>query len=256
MIQIKISVNIIFLIICTTEMPYQRKRGAKKVKKSTGLKNLANKMKTIALKQCETKVASDTAENLQLTHNGTYFKNNFFFTSQGTADPQGLDSAPRSRIGDEIIARGIKFKWWLSNKGDRPNVMYHIYVFYYNTLETPTVSTFWRGTDGVGGTMNRMLDNPNPDRVKVLKKLIVNSKSQYLGVQTTDNASFDREHSQLRELYISLNNKKIVYRRDSSGVPKGWDLGFAVVPYDSYGTLITDNIASFAWSSTFYFKDP
>lgn len=232
-------------------MAYMRKRGAKKVKRSGGLKNLANKMKTIALKQCETKVASDTAENLQLTHNGTYYRNNFFFTSQGTADPQGLDSAPRVRIGDEIIARGIKFKWWLSNKGDRPNVMYHIYVFYYNTLEVPTNSTFWRGTDGVGGTMNRMLDNPNPDRVKVLKKLIVNSKSQYQGV-----APNLKEHSQLRELYISLNNKKIVYRRDSSGVPKTWDLGFAVVPYDAFGTLTTDNIASFAWSSTFYFKDP
>lgn len=231
-----------------------RKRAVKR--KTKPIARLANQMKTIALKQCETKVASDTAENLQLTHNGTYFKDNFFFTSQGTGDPQGLNDSPRSRIGDEIIARGIKFKWWLSNKGDRPNVMYNIYVFYYNTLETPTASTFWRGTDGVGGTMNRMLDNPNPERIKVLKKFVVNSKSQYLGVQTTANASFDKEHSQYRECYISFNNKKIVYRRDSSGTPKHWDLGFAVVPYDAYGTLFTDNIASFAWSSTFYFKDP
>lgn len=228
--------------------PYKKRPLRRKAKP---IQRLANQMKTIALKQCETKVASDTAENLQLTHNGTYFKSNFFFTSQGTGDPQGLDSNPRVRIGDEIIARGIKFKWWLSNKGDRPNVMYNIYVFYYNTLETPTASTFWRGTDGVGGTMNRMLDNPNPDRIKVLKKFVVNSKSQYVG--TAPNL---KEHSQYRECYLSFNNKKIVYRRDSSGVPKHWDLGFAVVPYDSYGTLITDNIASFAWSSTFYFKDP
>ncbi len=227
-----------------------RKRAYKRKTKAP-IQRLANQMKTIALKQCETKVASDTAENLQLTHNGTYFKSNFFFTSQGTGDPEGLDSSPRVRIGDEIIARGIKFKWWLSNKGDRPNVMYNIYVFYYNTLETPSTSMFWRGTDGVGGTMNRMLDNPNPDRIKVLKKFVVNSKSQYLG--TAPNLY---EHSQYRECYLSFNNKKIVYRRDSSGVPKNWDLGFAVVPYDSFGTLITDNIASFAWSSTFYFKDP
>lgn len=234
-----------------------RKRRVNRRKKSTTMpiKALASAMKTIALKQCETKVASDTAENLQLNHNGTYFKSNFLFTAQGTGDPEGLNSNNRVRVGDEIIARGIKFKWWLSNKGDRPNVMYNIYVFYYNTLETPTVSTFWRGTDGVGGTMNRMLDNPNPDRIKVLKKFVVNSKSQYVGVEL-DNPSFDREHSQYRECYLSFNNKKIVYRRDASGTPKTWDLGFAVVPYDSYGTLITDNIASFAWSSTFYFKDP
>lgn len=227
------------------------RRKPRKTNAKPRVKNLAKMMKSVALKQCETKVASDTAENLQLTHNGTYYRSNFFFTAQGTADQQGLDSNPRCRLGDEIIARGIKFKWWLSNKGDRPNVMYNIYVFYYNTLESPTNSTFWRGTDGVGGTMNRMLDNPNPDRIKVLKKFVVNSKSQYEGV-----APNLFEHSQYRECYISFNNKKITYRRDSSGTPKGWDLGFAVVPYDAFGTLTTDNIASFAWSSTFYFKDP
>lgn len=227
-----------------------KKRAARRPYKSK-VKNLSKMMKTVALKQCETKVASDRAENLQLSHNGTYFKDNFFFTRQGTADNQGFLSSNLCRVGDEIIARGIKFKWWLSNKGDRPNVMYNIYVFYYNTLESPTTSTFWRGTDGVGGVMNRMLDQPNPERIKVLKKLTVNSKSQFVG--TAPNLY---EHSQYRECYISFNNKKITYRRDNSGVPKGWDLGFAVTPYDAFGTLTTDTIASFAWSSTFYFKDP
>lgn len=229
---------------------YRKRRTTRR--KSTGLTRLNKQMKTIALRQCETKVANDYAENLQLFHNGTEYKGAFLLTSAGTGDGQGFGSANRVRIGDEIIARGLKLKWWVSNKFSRPNVMYNIYVFYYNTLEQSLDdSVFWRGTDGVGGSMNRMLDAPNPERVKVLKKITINSKNQY-----GDLGSNGREHSQFRECYISFNNKKITYRRDSSTQPKGWDVGFAVVPYDAYGTLTTDNIASFGWSSTFYFKDP
>lgn len=227
---------------------YRKKRAPRR---KSGLTKLKTQMKTIALRQCETKVANDTAENLQLTHNGTYYKGAFFGTNQGVNDSEGFTSSNRVRIGDEIIARGLKLKWWVSNKTDRPNVMYDIYVFYYNTLDTLTNSVFWRGTDGQGGTMNRMLDNPNPERIKVLKKIKVTAKSQFYAVPP-----HGKEHSQFRECYISFNNKKVTYRRDSATQPKGWDVGFAIVPYDSYGTLVTDNIASFAWSSTFYFKDP
>ena len=212
---------------------------------------LGKMMKTVALRQAETKVASETTENNQLRHNGTAYRNNRLFTRQGTADSQGFSSSNLCRVGDEIVARGIKFKWWLSNKADRPNVMYNIYVFYYNTLETPTDSTFWRGTDGTGATMNRMLDQPNPERVKVLKKLTVKP-----GAQFYEPAPDGKEHSYFRECWLPLNNKKIVYRRDSTGVPKLQDIGFAIVAYDSYGTLVSDNIASYAYSTTLYFKDP
>jgi len=212
---------------------------------------LGNMMKTVALRQAETKVSSDTAENLQLTHNGTYYKGGFFATTQGSQDPEGLGQSQRNRIGDEIIARGLKLKWWVANKADRPNVMYNIYVFYYNTLDTLTNSVFWRGTDGQGGTMNRMLDNPNPERIKVLKKITVKSQEQYYA-----DPPDGKEHSYFRECWLSFNNKKITYRRDAATQPKGWDVAFAVVPYDSFGTLASDNIASFAWSSTFYYKDP
>jgi len=234
-----------------------RRRGrVKATSKASALtvSQLGKMMKTIALRQAETKVSSDTAENLQLTHNGTYFKGGFFGTTQGTQNPEGLGQAQRNRIGDEIVARGLKLKWWVSNKPDRPNVMYNIYVFYYNTLDTLTNSVFWRGTDGQGAIMNRMLDNPNPERIKVLKKISVKSKEQY--VQDNLIPPDGLEHSYFRECWISFNNKKVTYRRDASTVPRGWDVGFAVVPYDAWGTLTTDRIASFAWSSTFYYKDP
>lgn len=238
------------------KMAYGRKgKGGKKVKRSVGLKNLANKIKTISLRNCETKVSSKTVENLQLTHNGTYYENGLLTTSPGVNDPHGLDQDTRNRVGDEIIARGMKLKWWVSNKLDRPNVMYNIYVFWYNTLDTPTSSIFWCGTDGLGGTMNRMLDRPNPERIKVIKKIVVNSTTQF-GNLADGVGSDGREHSYYRECWIPMNNKKIQYRRDTTGTPKNMDIGFAIVPYDAYGTLTTANIASFAFSKTLYFKDP
>lgn len=214
-------------------------------------KNLHKEMKKVALRQCETKLSNQTNENQQLYHNRTNYISGLFATNQGTQDPEGLEFNTRNRVGDEIIARGMKFKWWLSTKTDHPNVMYNIYVFYYNTLETPTDSNFWRGTNGVGGVMNRMIDAPNPERIKILKKFTVQPKAAFY-----EPAPNGKEFSQYRECWLSFNNKKITYRRDNVTQPKGWDLGFAIVPYDSYGSLATDNIASFAFSTTLYFKDP
>lgn len=181
---------------------------------------------------------------------------NFLDTSQAVNAPEGFGNVTGSRIGDEIVARGIKFKFWLSNKSDRPNVMYNIYIFQYNTIDTLSDTYFWRGTNGQGGTMNRMIDQPNSSRVKVLKKLTIQSREQYVGVQTGQNFSFDKEHSYFRECWLPLNNKKVTYRRDEGGIPKTYDIGVAIVTYDAFGSLSTDTIASFGYSHTLYFKDP
>lgn len=230
---------------------YLRRRKRRGTARALGQKNFAARVKRVMLKQCETKVAGETEENIRLFHNGTNYKSGFLSTSQGTGDNQGFIVANRVRVGDEIIARGLKFKFWVSNKADRPNVMYHIWIFQYNALESPTNSMFWCGTDGQGGTMNRMLDHPNPERIKVLKKLVINSKDQYY-----QPAPDGKEHSQMKECRIPMKNRKITYRADNGTVPRGRDIGFAVATYDAYGTLVTDIIATYAYSCSFYFKDP
>ena len=58
------------------------------------------------------------------------------------------------------------------------------------------------------------------------------------------------------KFFLPLNNANIHYIADDSGTPRNYDYGFAVIPYDSYGTLTTDVIASFAYNAKFYFKDP
>ena len=64
---------------------------------------------------------------------------------------------------------------------------------------------FWRGTDGEGATMNRMIDAANTDKVKPLREFVVKSTQDYT---TSGNG---KEHSYFRELYVPLNNKKIQY---------------------------------------------
>ncbi len=59
----------------------------------------------------------------------------------------------------------------------------------------------------------------------------------------------------MHTLNKSWKVKKIKY--DEGGTaPKFKDIGFALVAYDAFGTLQTDNIASFAWNAKLSFKDP
>jgi len=49
---------------------------------------------------------------------------------------------------------------------------------------------------------------------------------------------------------------KVKYVNTHVGQPKFIDYGVCIVPYDAWGTLETDNIASVTWSYKLYFKDP
>jgi len=70
-----------------------------------------------------------------------------------------------------------------------------------------------------------------------------------------DVTNYGREAHRYLQCYIPLNNKKIHYN-DGGSDPKFFDIGFALIAYDSWGSLTTDNICSYAWERKFYFKDP
>ena len=216
---------------------------------------LTRMIKNVALKQCETKKSLFQQENIQFNHNTTLYIAKLFATTQGLENPDGYNNSFQSqRVGDEIIARGAKFKFYLLNKQDRPNVHYHLYFFLYNTQLAPVTglndSQFWRGTDGAGGNMNRLVDTPNPERIKMIKTLKVG------GNYTNAGAFNGKEKGHYREVWIPFNNRKIQYRKDGTNVPMGWDFGCAIVAYDQYSSGPLDNIASHAMSYCLYFKDP
>lgn len=249
-------------------MPYKRKFAVrrpirKKPAKATKTKrNLVSMMKNVALKNCETKKSSQyMATAVGLFHNLAYYVSNLQATNQGVSDPEGFSQAGRNRVGDEVIARGLKIKWFMENVLDRPNVMYRIIVFRYNTLEGngPGLSDpyFWRGTDGVGANMNRMLDAPNPERVKVLKEILIKPTNQANYSQPAQaGGAGPFVKTNLAECWIPLNNRKIQYNDSDSKFVRFTDIGFAVTVYDAINTGQTDQLANLQWTSTFYYKDP
>lgn len=243
--------------------PYKRRAYKSRRKPAVKMNSLTTMMKNVALKNCETKKANIyLATAVNLFHNLAYYATNLLATRQGLGNPEGMTEGSRNRVGDEVIARGLKIKWFMQNEADRPNVMYRIIVFRYNTLAgTPgpiTDNYFWCGTDGEGGNMNRMLDRPNTERVKVIKEILVKPTNQAnYSIQTAGPVPVGPfSKTNIAECWIPLNNRKIKYNNDDSPLVRFTDIGFAVTVYDAIGTAQTDNIADMQWTSTFYFKDP
>lgn len=261
-------------------MPYKRKYGGdsystpKKSRRTIparsrrrpvrGRASIARIAKQVQMKTCETKKSSQyTATPAVLFHNLNYYAANLCATTQGFGDPEGLQIAERNRIGDEVIGRGVSLKLFIANKSDRPNVSYRVIVFRYNALINPTQipmddAYFWSGTDGAGANMNRMLDKPDMDHITVIKSKTFRATSQAnYSIQTAGPVPvgpFEKTHQ--LSFWIPLKNRRIKYSEDNGNFPRYLGLGFAVLAYDTMTTLETDQLATFQWVSTFYYKDP
>ncbi len=180
-------------------------------------------------------------ENKQLLHNKGDYTENFLSCKQGTADSEiGTSGSQLNRIGDEIVLKNINVRLWVSNKADRPNVMYKAYLFWYDPDATLSDSyCFFQA-------QNKMLDRPNTEVISIIDSKTIFSANNYAP---------DHERSQLMTLNGSYKGKKIKY--DEGGtVPKFKSIGMCVVCYDSQGTLQTDNISSYAYNAQVTFIDP
>lgn len=220
---------------------------------------LRKSIKNISINASETKRSNQYTEDpAQLFHNKAYYAGQLLATSQGTADPQGLVDAKNNRIGDEVYAKGLHVKFFLANAARRPNVNYRIVLFSYNTQYVQTGalddSEFWSGTDGAGANMNRMLDKPNTDRIKVLKSIVL--KPSHEANYSIDSGMTYSEKTRTVSMYMPFKNRKIRYNEDNSPFPLYRDIGIMVLAYDTMTSLETDLIGSFQWTSTFYYKDP
>lgn len=233
---------------------YTRKAPVRKYKKyskkSTYKKgSLIKLIKRITLKTNETKYGSINAENQQLYHNGgtagTYNQlQNLLATAQNTN--QG------SRIGDKINAKGLSIHLWISNKLDRPNVMYRILVYTcpFDQYNVASPSGFFQGLHA-----NKMIDYVNTDKYKLIFTKTLQPLS---GDYSLESGATNKEHSRQLKIYIPLRNKLITYGTDGGTVPNNQSniLCMGIIAYDAYGSLTSDNIASFSYVTKFYFKDP
>jgi len=215
-------------------------------RKNPGLSKVqAKSVRQIAKKtvmgSAETKTVGKQTENVQLFHNKALYVQNLLATTQGIQDPNDLTSNA-ARIGDSIRLTNANIKFWLSNKDDRPNVMYRLIMFWYDTpLTLSDALCFFTQT-------NKMLDRPNNENISIVDQKYIFSSSNY-AVDANNH-----ERSQLATLKGNWKGRKIQY--DEGGAsPKKRTLGVCVVCYDAYGTLQTDNIASLAYNYNINFKD-
>jgi len=226
-----------------------RRKNMRKGLSKTQAKSVAKIANRVAQGLCEKKRFTWLDENKQLLHNKGDYTENFLSCKQGVSDDEtGVSGSQINRIGDEIVLKNINVRLWVSNKNDRPNVMYKCYLFWYD----PDASL--SDTYCFFSQQNKMLDRINNEVVSVIdSKTIFSGPSYSTGVSSVSGSA--KERSQLCTLNGSYKGKKIKY--DEGGtVPKFKTIGLCVVCYDAYGTLQTDNIASYAYNATVTFIDP
>ncbi len=217
-------------------------------------KNQVKSVKKIArmeaFKLPERKVFGFIDENRQLLHNKTDYLANFLECKQGVADPNNIQGTNNRlvRIGDEFYLREINIRFWLSNKDDRPNVMYKLYLFWYDSEATLNDATCYFTQQ------NKMLDRINNEQISIIDSQTIFSGPSYsTGVSSVSGSA--KEHSYLCTLKGKWKSKKITF--DEGGViPKKRSLGTMVVAYDAFGTLQSDNIASYAYNAKVVIQDP
>jgi hypothetical protein len=218
-------------------------------------KSFAAKVNQLILKQSEAKSSFSTGENMQLYHAMGYHTTvpneidgtqklratltNLLGTNQGVG--------ANARIGDKVHGKNVKIKLWLSNKGDRPNVMYRCIV-YKTTFDNAGVepSNFFT----TGG--NVMLGLINTDKYTVVSDRLIQPKD---GDYSLESGSLPRERSQMVTINVPLN-KAITYSVPGGGTPAGVNCyNLMIIPYDAWGSFPQDNLASMAYSSEFNFND-
>ncbi len=225
-----------------TKIAFKPKRRVKSTLTKKQTKDVKAITRSVVRGMMEVKTVGRQSENNQLDHNIPVYQGELLATSQGVTDPDN-QQGNAARIGDEILLRNCNVRFWLSNKLDRPNVMYKLYLFWYTQGQTVNNALFYF-TQG-----NKMLDRVNNENISIIDQKTVFSKEMYL------NGTEKFEHSQLCTLNGNWKGKKIIYDQGGS-TPKKRNIGYAVVCYDAFGTLQTDNIASFAVDYAVRFQDP
>lgn len=226
----------------------RRARSSVRRRPRMNAKSMLRMARSAVLKTCETKYYTSSSENQQLYHNGGAANAyNWAGNMLGTV----VSNNQGGRIGDEVWPVGLSLKLWLSNKADRPNVMYRILIVASppDTYSMASPTGLFKGSIG-----NKMLDYVDTDRYTIKYSKLV---QPFAGDYSLESGATNKEHSRMLNIWIPIKGK-IQYAQDTGTLPKYqkhiWSL--IVIAYDAFGSLTTDNIASFSLMYRFYFKDP
>nr|WAE42933.1 MAG: capsid protein [Cressdnaviricota sp.] len=235
---------------------YRKTRGRFGAARRTA-RTFQTRVNRAVMKKTETKYLDVGGENVQLYHNtgipgyahvGPMIWNPWYTIANG--------NNRASRIGDKISPLGMKIRLWLSNKLDRPNVSYRIVAcimprLYQGAVVGPgSVDPAPALTAGTLGNY-AVLPWDKEKGIKVLYDKIVKITTPW--GDATGNTQ--KECSKTHNLWIKRKSSRpIVY--DNNGYVLNNYFSLYVIPYDAYGSLTTDNIASMAYFYRLYWKDP
>lgn len=216
------------------------------------------------MKKTETKMADFAIENVQLYHNSAnsagaigpllspYTDGNFF--NVWSQIPQGTGSG--ARIGNEIYPRGMKLRIMLFNKDTRPNLQYRIVIGTVpklnqaGVLSTPS-NVQWQ----ISPSGNFLLGRMNTDLG--VRAFIDRTYRNALGISSVPLGGVGGKESTLVRRYYIRRKKasKIIFSAGVGGVIVNKPVFMSIIPYDAFGTFVTDNVASYAYQCTLYWKD-
>lgn len=213
-----------------------------------------SRVKKVLMRNTETKYLQVGQEDRQLYHDvgvGTGPTTNQVAILFDPWQYVAVGTGRQNRIGDQITPRGIALRLWLANKADRMDILYRVIICVlpraigntytlYNNVDL--FQAMDQGTNN--STITAMVD------MEKCKKVLVD-RTYHLQNAT----GFDtKEVHMLKKFWIKAKNARAI-KYTSAGAHANNLLGVYVIPYDSYGTLQIDNIASAAYTARLYFKD-
>jgi hypothetical protein len=223
-----------------------------KTRKTQRAPAMVKLIKRVTMKQMETKTSGFYVLGQSLFHNQSAYVTNFLATDQGVGSPSYFSTTINGqRIGDKIHALGIKFQLYHETADTRPNSCAKVFVFSYNSNQSITDAVFWQGSSAGGGNLLRMIDTPNNDNVTILKSFVIQHQPNYY---ESASGFSTRNCGTYRAFYVKID-RNITYLDDNSRVPKGRDIGFAIVGCDLNGTIQTDRVGYYNLSAQVFYKD-
>lgn len=221
---------------------YRKKKASTSKTMYSRNSNLVRLIKSVSLRQQETKQAMSSATNVQLHNVSVRYFANMLGTQQGITD--GLSTS--NRIGDSITPIGIKQYWQFRMPSDRPNVTFKVWILKHAGDANPPTFVPLKAITGIN-----LLDPVDSEKVTVVKIFTVKPPESYFN-GTVGNS---KENCIFRKIWIPLPRTEYKYSQDNAALGKNYQLALYVSAYDTVGSLITDNIGSCTVSNILYFKD-
>lgn len=238
---------------------YRRRSRPTKYGRRMGRQSFRTRVKKVLNKMSETKYYQYARENVQLYHDvgagsGPATTQTALIFNPWQIIGQGANN--HQRIGDKITPRVMTVRLWLANKSDRPNMYYRIVVArlpknYNGTITASNTIDLFRADDGGfnGNTLCGMIDNEKG--VRAYYDRVFSNQHNF---STANPGGVPKECFKFIKFNIKRKGARPIVYEPTGGIVNN-PIAIYVIPYDSYGTLQTDNIASCAITIRLYYKD-